>query len=245
MGFNYESVASQINTRREDLGYSYQTLAEMVGMNKSTLQRYTTGEIKNIGLGRLRMLCDALELDVVELLGIPAPKLIHDMSGSELEHMAKYRGCDQRGKNMVDTVLDYEYNRTLEMKGIIVKTAIKVYDRPAAAGFGEYLSDSSFEIIDFAQNAVPKGADFGVRISGNSMEPEIPDGCIVFVKACPAIESGQIGIFSLDNDSLCKRLEVNHDHRRIRLLSTNPDYEPILVTSNQYLYTFGQVLSHT
>ena len=113
----------------------------------------------------------------------------------------------------------------------------------AAAGFGNYLEEVYPERVDFKRGIIPQGIDYGVKISGNSMSPEILDGSIVFVRACPAIESGQIGVFSLD--AFCKRLEVDHNHRRIRLVSINPDYDPINILPDQYLHTFGQVIGYT
>ena len=54
---DYTVIASNFRFRKEELSYSYETLAEMTGMSKSTLQRYATGNIKNIPLHRLDTLC--------------------------------------------------------------------------------------------------------------------------------------------------------------------------------------------
>lgn len=43
----------------------------MTGMSKSTLQRYATGNIKNIPLHRLDTLCQALQMHPMDFLGIP------------------------------------------------------------------------------------------------------------------------------------------------------------------------------
>lgn len=43
----------------------------MTGMSKSTLQRYATGNIKNIPLHRLDVLCQALQMHPMDFLGIP------------------------------------------------------------------------------------------------------------------------------------------------------------------------------
>ena len=50
---NYKTISDNFRYRKCELGYSYETLAEMTGMSKSTLQRYATGNIKNIPLHRL------------------------------------------------------------------------------------------------------------------------------------------------------------------------------------------------
>ena len=39
------AIRMRIRERREELGLSYQGLAELTGMSKSTLQRYETGAV--------------------------------------------------------------------------------------------------------------------------------------------------------------------------------------------------------
>lgn len=68
---DYNVIADNFRYRKNELGYSYKTLAEMTGMSKSTLQRYATGNIKNIPLHRLYTLCQALQVHPMDFLGIP------------------------------------------------------------------------------------------------------------------------------------------------------------------------------
>lgn len=163
----------------------------------------------------------------------------------EQSHIQKYRGCDQRGRDMVDTVLDYEFNRTTnpvtEESGEAY-IGVRVHFQAAAAGLNNYLTEDGYEEVMFPAASVPRGTDYGVRISGDSMEPDIPDGCIVFVKTKPAIESGKVGIFCLNGDGLCKRLEVDHDRRVIRLISDNEKYKPKKIRPDDDLRTYGEVL---
>ena len=68
---NYKTISDNFRYRKCELGYSYETLAEMTGMLKSTLQRYATGNIKNIPPHRLDTLCQALQMHPMDFLGIP------------------------------------------------------------------------------------------------------------------------------------------------------------------------------
>ena len=68
---NYKTISDNFRYRKCELVYSYETLAEMTGMLKSTLQRYATGNIKNIPLHRLDTLCQALQMHPMDFLGIP------------------------------------------------------------------------------------------------------------------------------------------------------------------------------
>ena len=66
---DYTSIADKVKTRRSQLGYSLAELAELSGVNKSTLQRYESGAIKNIPLSRLQALSAALDMEPDELIG--------------------------------------------------------------------------------------------------------------------------------------------------------------------------------
>lgn len=62
-------IIERIKKRREQLGLSYQDLADRTGLSKSTLQRYETGAIKNLPLNRLEDLASALQVSPAYLMG--------------------------------------------------------------------------------------------------------------------------------------------------------------------------------
>lgn len=70
------------------------------------------------------------------------------------------------------------------------------------------------------------GEFFGLRISGDSMEPDIHNGDTVIVKRQDDAESDEIVIALVNgNDGVCKRLKKYADS--IALISLNPNYEPM------------------
>lgn len=159
-----------------------------------------------------------------------------------------YDRADEKDQLLTHTVLDkYEdenkivsINTKHRNPGMMVE--FDVYDEPAAAGLGNYLATPQSSREQFPSFMIPKGADFGIRISGNSMEPKVHDGSTVFVKQTMAVESGKVGIFVLNDESFCKQLIVDHKKQEVRLHSMNPDYEDIIVRPEDRLYTIGQVL---
>ena len=62
-------IRKRIRERRETLGYSYQNLADLTHMSKSTLQRYETGQIGNLPLDKLETLAQALQCSPSYLMG--------------------------------------------------------------------------------------------------------------------------------------------------------------------------------
>ena len=47
---------------------------------------------------------------------------------------------------------------------------------------------------------LPEGTTFGVRISGDSMEPEFHDGQIAWVLQQESVANGEIGLFALNGE---------------------------------------------
>ena len=118
-----------------------------------------------------------------------------------------------------------------------------VYEEPTAAGFGNYLSGTpATHIEQYPSGMIPEGTNYGVPISGNSMMPKFKDGSTAFVQATPAINDGEIGLFSLNGNSYIKQLVVDRERGTVRLHSLNPNYDDIEVHEGDYLYTFGRIL---
>lgn len=62
-------IRERIKERREELGYSYQNLADLTHLSKSTLQRYETGGSGNLPLDKLEVLANALKCSPTYLMG--------------------------------------------------------------------------------------------------------------------------------------------------------------------------------
>ena len=117
--------------------------------------------------------------------------------------------------------------------------SIPLYDLPASAGMGEFLDGENYNMIEIGQE-VPAEADFGIRISGNSMEPRFVHGQIVWVHQQDFLQNGEIGIFYLDGQAFCKKLQ--DDDNGLYLLSLNEEYAPIPVKNCNTLKIFGKVV---
>lgn len=114
---------------------------------------------------------------------------------------------------------------------------IKVLNQAASAGTGDYMDDDAYEEI--AVPAIPRGAEIGYRINGDSMEPKIHDGDIVFVKRQPHVDVGEIGIFVHDGEVFCKQLIFRNGEYYLH--SLNKNYEDRLLFGDSS-YTIGKVI---
>jgi SOS-response transcriptional repressor LexA len=116
---------------------------------------------------------------------------------------------------------------------------IRLFDVSASAGTGNFLDDESFTELEVGEE-VPLDADFGIRISGDSMEPQFINGQIVWVKRQESLLNGEIGIFYLDGNAYCKKL--GDDKNGLYLISLNKNYKPIPVSENNTFKIFGKVV---
>jgi SOS-response transcriptional repressor LexA len=132
-----------------------------------------------------------------------------------------------------------EYTRFLRSDNMFLErrtVTIRLFDLPASAGTGNYADSDAYEEIEVDVDAVPSGADYCVRVQGDSMEPEYHDGGVVFVRATETLSVGDVGIFALNGDAYIKRLGRN------RLVSLNPDYDPIRIVGDDDVRVYGEVV---
>ena len=126
-----------------------------------------------------------------------------------------------------------------------------------SAGSGEFLSEGNFEMISFPKASVPSGADFGVRVHGDSMEPVYHDGQIVWVEECETLAVGEVGIFVYDGDGYIKKYgekkpgakdreyftdSTGKMHLQPVLISLNEAYAPKAVSPHKEFQVVGRVL---
>ena len=62
-------IRNRISQKKSELNLSYQDMSEKTGLSKSTLQRYITGDIRNLGLDKLEILAKALDVTPSYLMG--------------------------------------------------------------------------------------------------------------------------------------------------------------------------------
>lgn len=94
---------------------------------------------------------------------------------------------------------------------------------PLHAGAGQFLDSDRFSEMEVGDEVSPD-ADFGVHVSGDSMEPLYLNGQIIWVHQQETLEDGEIGIFFLDGEAYVKK------------------YAPIKVSSGSVFRTFGKVV---
>ena len=247
------SVGSRIKEARLRANITQEQLAALLNVSKGAIGNYEndTNYPKTEIIFELCSIlkCDPNYLyqdDIKETTGF-------QVAFPEQKMLIQYRSLDEYGKDMVDMVLKKEFQRCSDQQREETRNnvpsprliSLQVYDDPAAAGAPLDATSASTR-IDFPEEVVPSDADYGVRISGDSMEPTIPDGSIVFVRKAQTAHNRDIVIAWVESEGgmVCKRAVCDGD-RLLRLESANVMY--LDITGNQLndLRIYGVVVGHT
>ena len=116
---------------------------------------------------------------------------------------------------------------------------LPLYSLAVSAGTGQFLDGEDYEMVEVGQE-VPEGSNFGVRVAGDSMEPEFHDGQTVWVRQQRSLMTGDIGIFLYDGSAYLKQLVALKDS--MALHSLNPAYADIVISPELPLRVLGKVL---
>lgn len=214
-------------------GLTQQELAKSLGVSVVCIGNWERGTRKPtmdalVSIGRY------LNVSLDSLLGMPTalPNTNFILSPAEKSLLRDYQALDKHGKRVVETVCSLEKERVSAAKETAPKKVIDIqavksserfiprYVTPSAAGFNAPLDGDDFEMI-LVDDTVPDDADFAVNIQGNSMEPYIHDGDMVFVKKDAELSIGDVGIFCVDGAMYCKQYYID-DENNLVLVSANP-----------------------
>lgn len=89
----------------------------------------------------------------------------------------------------------------------------------------EFLDADDWE--ELPEDMSSQGSFFGLRVSGNSMEPRIQEGDILIVRCQDSADSGDIVVARINGEEACCKRYVRHESG-IVLQSFNPTYLPLV-----------------
>lgn len=126
--------------------------------------------------------------------------------------------------------------KQLEEQNTVKENNLIYWVGESAAGPGISYSQINAEQIN---TTVPNGADYALTVRGDSMEPLIKDGEIIFYKEQPIVENGEIAIVELNGHEVtCKKFYKVDD--QVILKSINSDYEDMIF--NDGVRVIGKVI---
>ena len=184
-------------------------------MDKKETINYLFEQIRSSGLARTQR-------DFAALLGINEKGLSAAMNGNE--------------KYLTDSLVAkvtkfYDENVSQGMTPASAKTLPVIPTEAMAGTLGEFAD--SVHAYDCERMVSPiKGADYAIKVCGDSMTPEIPNGSQILIKKIyeeEFIEWGKIFCLDTRNGAVIKRVYPTDAPDVIECRSVNPQYPPFKV----------------
>lgn len=100
------------------------------------------------------------------------------------------------------------------------------------------------EYEEYEDDTYGISCDYVLRVEGDSMEPRVLDGDVVYVCQQPDVDDGQIAVVGVD-DSVTLKV-VYHLPNGLQLVSLNPKYKPMIYNqeNTDYLAVIGLAVAY-
>jgi repressor LexA len=101
-----------------------------------------------------------------------------------------------------------------------------------AAGYPVFAREEILDYEELDARYFQAGQFFGLRIAGDSMEPDIHKGDVVIVRKQEDADTGDICVVKVNGErATCKRIKKTEDG--LMLISVNPNYLPMVFSAEQ------------
>lgn len=194
-----------IKSRRKELNLTLEQVGDLVGVGKSTVRKWETGDIENMKRDKIVKLAKALRVSPSYIMGIEEEQ-------PQLE--------------------------TLPVKKIPVVSQI-------SAGLPIYSEENLVDYIYFATNKLNSDKEeFGLKVSGDSMDKIFQDGDIVVVEKDSIVENGQLGVVMVNGyNATVKRVRYEKDRIILIPESNNPAHYPQVYSQDDEVKIIGRVVA--
>jgi len=205
----------------EDLGRraGYKTMTALcaaAGVPRATMSELKQGRSKGLSTTTSRKFAALLGVPLDEICVPPEEAVSSERISIEERALAKrYRALDEHGRAMVEMVLQEETRRMEREARRAATRVIPLFGVRFAAGPGEPDTGAPWE--DYAVPADSRG-EFAVRISGDSMEPELHNGQVALCQRRRP-EQGEVAVMLVNGAFYVK--QFISDGRNVFLRSLN------------------------
>lgn len=231
-------------------GDSDASLARRSGLPYSTVRGLYEKNSNNVKLPTLMKLSEyfgvSIDYLVKDDIELERQLQLSMFSDDAFQMLSDFDDLDEFGKKAVRAVLDVQMERMEvdAVKPLPGFVCLPHFDSPAAAGEPLW-AEGNYRYLRYPMDARSENADFTVKLSGHSMEPDYPDGCTVFVRRSADIEDGDVVIAWLAGEgSVCKRAIVRGE-RVLKLESINRAFDDYSGAALEDMKVYGKVIGHT
>ncbi|MEB6240166.1 XRE family transcriptional regulator [Staphylococcus xylosus] len=242
-------IANNIKKYLKQNNMSQKELSNKISISPSTLSDYLNlrsnpshGVIQKISdvFGILKSDIDTTYKETNEINDI-----YNKLSNERKKYVLSY--AEHQYKEQESTVNEDTFNVTniYNHKKENIETEENVIPFPiygaTGAGLGEEIYDDVlYEEINININDLPKDAEFGILVNGDSMEPMFDKGSYAFVSKQTQVFNNTIALVVLNNAALIKKVVFND--KTVKLVSINPYYDDIYVRDNDNFRVVGRIV---
>ena len=237
------SFAERVTAIKNERGMTSEQLSRESGVPLGTLNKILAGITDEPKLSVALAIAGAFDCPIGRLLD-GDEHFSDTLNENERRVIGKYRRLDENGRELVETVMDKhlsQYGTCESAQGEeaaeeISMVTLPLYMLPVSAGMGVQLDDCYCENIEVRATKASLGADYALRVYGNSMEPKFAEGDILLVRRQDRVDIGDLGIFIADGEGYFKRFIGEY------LRSFNPAYADICIDNFAEFRCCGKVI---
>lgn len=213
---------------------SDEELATLVNVNRTTVTRWRTGE-RSPKMEKLPEISAVFNVDPRIFVGEePTATTLTQITDTSAK-------LDESRQKIVLSTAERQLEEQLHEQETVNNKVVPFVGKSAANPAVLEYGDTDIEQQSFAH--VPDNADCAIYIQGDSMEPLIKNGSIVFYKKQCDVENGEIAIIEIDGDGVtCKKLIKDYENERIILRSINKKYDDRVLKSEE-IRIIGKVVT--
>lgn len=218
-------MENRLKSRRVELGLTLEEVGDIVGVGKSTVRKWENGIIENMKRDKIVLLARALKVSPLFVM-----EAEEDISFNLVKKISNI--SERLTNTRKEKVYNFAENQLEEQNKVInLPKKINLLGQTAA---GAPLDYGDLEIEEKEFKTIPNGAQYALNVNGDSMEPLIKDGSIVFYKEQPHVENGEIAIIEIEGNGVtCKKVKFDYDNKIIILQSINEKYDDLVFNDDQ------------
>ena len=204
---------------KQESNMTYKEIADDSGIALTTIEKLFGGRTHDPKLNMITRIVTVLGHTTAEL--VSEVESVVTLSDFEKDLLFNIRLLDKGGIERVRDTIKSEIIRIEALENAAKCRYNRIYyNFPVSAGTGEFLDNRTAVIAELSEKP-PRGTDYILRVSGNSMEPVYHNGDYIYVNSCETVNYGEVGIFTAAGSVYMK------EYTKKGLRSYNPEYELI------------------